>query len=73
MGGHSRAEAKAAEEAKRKTGELPLLGDDVSEGQDGLLRYPDGSLVPDGLYRRADGSVFMYEGQFESGMAFLPE
>ena len=73
MGGYSRAEERAAEEARRKTDELPLLPDNVTEGEDGLLRYADGGLVPDGLYRRIDGSLFMYEGQFENGMTFLPE
>lgn len=64
MGGYLRAEKRAAEEARRKTAELPLLPDDVTENESGLLEYIDGSRVPDGLYRREDGSVFMYEGNF---------
>lgn len=71
MGGYSRAEKRNAESAAKATAELPLMPADAVQDEDGRLVTPDGSFVKDGLYRTADGGVIMYEGNFESGNAFI--
>lgn len=71
MGGYSRREKKNKEFAENATSSLPVLPSDVSEGDDGLLRYADGTLVKDGLYLAHDGELVMYEGNFESGNVFI--
>ena len=34
-----------------------------------MLHGPDGSLLPDGVYRDPDGGIFMYEGNEAARLA----
>ena len=62
MGGYSRREMRAREHARKVEESLPFL-DKWYEDGDGMFHYPDGTLVPDGVYRTANG-VILYEGNF---------
>lgn len=66
MGGYSRRERRNREAAARASASLPLLPEDASKDEDGLLKMPDGSLLPDGVYMCPDGNVIAYEGNYLS-------
>lgn len=34
-----------------------------------MLHGPDGELLPDGVYQKEDGEIFMYEGNFANLIA----
>lgn len=49
-------------EMRERYMELPLLPEELYEDDDGVLLLPDGSYLPNGFYRTADGGHFLYEG-----------
>lgn len=53
--------------------ESVTLPDGAYFDDDEMLHYPNGELMPDGVYRTQDGEVFMYEGNFAAKLASLPE
>lgn len=51
-----------AREQHERFMELPLVPIDSYADSDGVWHFSDGSNMPNGLYRNAEGGVIVYEG-----------